>query len=105
MLLKSCFLLDLLDSAKKFSLPYQHSDTDITLLVEQIDDMKPTYQLFYLKFKSSPESVFELQRLKKFLNDVIIEGNDITYQRVKLMRFDAVKQNLQNNLLLYVEEF
>ena len=57
-LLKSCFFLNLLDSAKNFSLSSQHCDTDIMLMDEQIDDMKLTYQLFYRKFKSSPESVY-----------------------------------------------
>ena len=38
------------------------------------------------------------------MNDVIKEGNDVTYQAVKLMRFDAAKQSLQNNVLSYVEE-
>ena len=49
-------------------------------------------------------SVFELPQLKKFLNDVIIDGNDVTYQEVKLMRRDAAKQSLQNNVLSYFEE-
>ena len=73
-------------------------------MAERIEDMKLTYQPFYRKFKSSPESVFELPRLKKFLNDVIIAGNDDMYQGVKLMRFDAAKQSLQNSVLSYVKE-
>ena len=71
------------------------------LKVERIDDMKLTYQLFYRQFRSSPEFVFELPLLKKFLNDVTIEGNDAMYQGVKLMRFDAARQSLQNNVLSY----
>lgn len=66
--------------------------------------MKLTYQLFYRRFKSSPETVFDLPQLKKFLNDAIIEGNDVMYQGKKLMRFDTAKQSIQNNVLSYVEE-
>ena len=66
-------------------------------MVEQINDMKLTYQLFFNFF----ESVLELPRLKNLLNNVIIEGN-VMYQGVKLMRFDAAKQSLQNNVLSYV---
>lgn len=82
----------------------QRADTDIMLMVEWIDDMKMTYQLFYRRFKSFPETVFDLPRLKKCLNDVIIEGNDVMYQGKKLMWFDRAKQSLQNNVLSYVEE-
>ena len=39
----------------------------------------------------------------KFLNYIIIEGN-VTYLGVKLIRFYAVKQSLQNNVLSHVEE-
>lgn len=65
-LLNSCLFIDLLDSAKIFSLSSQHADTDIMLIVDRIDDIKLTYQLFHQKFKSSPESVFELPYLRNF---------------------------------------
>ena len=59
-LLKCSILIDILDSAKNSSLVSQYKDTDIILLVEQIDDMKLSYQLFANKFQASPESVFKL---------------------------------------------
>lgn len=62
-------------------------------MVEQIDDMKLTYQFCYQKFKASPEFMFELPH-KTFLNDIIIDGNDVTYHGAKLMRFDPAKQIL-----------
>lgn len=81
------------DSTKNVGLCFQHSDTDLIIMVEQIDDMKLTYQFCYQKFKASPEFMFELPH-KTFLNDIIIDGNDVTYHGAKLMRFDPAKQIL-----------
>ena len=39
-LLKCCVFVDLLQSAKNFSLASQYKDTDVIMLVERIDDMK-----------------------------------------------------------------
>ena len=103
-LLKSCLFLDLLDSAKNFSLCSQHNDADIMLMVDRIEDMKITYQLFYRKFKANPESVFELPHLKKLLNSIVIEDEQVIYQGVKLLRFDVAKASIQNNVLSYVED-
>ena len=64
-LLKYCLFLDLLDSAKNFSLASQYANSDIINMVDRINDMKLTYQLFYRKFEKSPESVFELPRLEQ----------------------------------------
>ena len=50
-LLKCCLFLDLLDSAKKFSLASQYADSDIINMVDRIDDMTSRYQLFYRKFE------------------------------------------------------
>ena len=69
-LLKCYLFLDLLDSAKNFSLASQYANSDIINMVDRINDMKLTYQLFYRKFEKSPESVFELPRLEKLLNSV-----------------------------------
>ena len=46
MLLKSCLFVDLLDSAKYFSLASQYADIDVLLMVDRVDDMRLTYQLF-----------------------------------------------------------
>ena len=57
MFLKYSIFIDILDSAKNFSLALQYKDIDIILLVERIDDMKLSYQLFANKSQASPESV------------------------------------------------
>ena len=57
MFLKYSIFIDILDSAKNFSLASQYKDIDIILLVERIDDMKLSYQLFANKSQASPESV------------------------------------------------
>ena len=44
-LLKSCLFLDLLDSAKNFSLASQYADFDILQMVDRLEDMKLTYHL------------------------------------------------------------
>ena len=46
-LLKCSIFIDILDSAKNFSLALQYKDFDKILLAEQIDDMKLSYQLFF----------------------------------------------------------
>lgn len=103
-LLRSCLFLDLLDSAKNFSLATQYEDSDIVNMVDRIDDMKLTYQLFYRKFKKSPKSVFELPTLKKFLNNIKIEDdNKVTYQGIKLLNFEQAKKSIENKALSYVE--
>ena len=65
-LLKCSIFIDILDSTENFSLASQFKDIDIILIIERIDDMKLSYQLFANKFKSSPESIFELPRVKFF---------------------------------------
>ena len=42
-LLKCSSFVEILDSAKNFSLASQYKDTDTILLVERIDDMKLSY--------------------------------------------------------------
>ena len=59
-ILKCCLFLDLLQSAKNFSLATQYADSNIMMMVDCVNDMKLTYHLFYRKFQKSPESVFEL---------------------------------------------
>ena len=64
-LVKYSIFIDILDSAKNFSLASEYKDIDIILLVERIDEMNLSYQLFANKFHASPESVFELPHMKK----------------------------------------
>ena len=103
-LLKCCLFLDLLDSAKSFSLASQYVDSDIINMVDRINDMKLTYQLFYRKFETLPESVFGLPRLKKLLNSVKMEDGNVTYQGVKLVQFEQAKSSIESNILSYVED-
>ena len=79
-LLKCSIFIDILDSAKNFSLASQYKDIDIIPLVEQIDDMK-VYQLFANKFQASPESIFEIPHVKKLLTQIVHNDND-TFVRV-----------------------
>ena len=62
------YFIDILDSANNFSLASQYKDIDIILLVEQIDNMKLSYQLF----------------ANKFLTQIVhIENGEYFYQRIK----------------------
>ena len=79
--LKCSIFIDILDSAKNFSLASQYKDIDIILLVEQIDDKKVSYQLFANKCQASPESVSELPCVKKLLTQIVHNEND-TFIRV-----------------------
>ena len=79
--LKCSIFIDILDSAKNFSLASQYKDIDIILLVEQIDDMKVSYQLFANKCQASPESISELPCVKKLLTQIVHNEND-TFIRV-----------------------
>ena len=67
MFLKYSIFIDILDSAKNFSLASQNKDIDIILLVERIDDMKLSYQLFANKSQASLESVWAT-KCKKIVN-------------------------------------
>lgn len=103
-ILKCCVFVDLLDSAKKFSLASQFKDTDILMLVERIDDMKSTYQRFAHKFRKSPESVLTMPTIKKVLDRVEKdEDGDYIYQGIRLNYFEKAKQIIINNILSYVE--
>ena len=103
-LLKCCLSLDLLDSGKKFSLASQYAGSDIINMVDRINDMKLTYQLFYPKFEKLPKSVFELPRLKKLLNSVKMEDGNVTYQGVKLLQFEQTKSSIESKILSHVED-
>ena len=65
--LKCSIFIDILDSGKNFSLALQYKDIDIILLVERIDDMKLSYQLFANKSQASLESVWAT-KCKKIVN-------------------------------------
>ena len=59
---------------------------DIILLVEGIDDMKLSHQLFANKFQASPESVFELPHVRKLLTQILHNENDKYFsQGIKLV--------------------
>ena len=84
-LMKCSIFVDLLDSGKKFSLAPQYKDIDIILLVEHINDMRLSHQLFANKFQVSPESIFELLPVKKLLTEIVDSENDrYFYQAIKL---------------------
>ena len=72
-----------LNSAKN-CLSSQYKDIYITLLVERIDDMKLSHKLFDNKFQASPESVFELPRVKKLLTQIMHKWWVLFYQGKKL---------------------
>ena len=87
-LMKYSVFIDILDSAKNFNLALQYKDIDIILLVEQIDGMKLSYQLFANKFQASPGSAFELPQVKKLLTQIMHNQNDeYFYQGIKLKNF------------------
>ena len=48
--------------------------------------------------------MFELPQLKKLLNAVVVENGQTKYQEIQLMRIEAAKKSLQNNIVSYVEE-
>ena len=102
-LMKYSVFIDILDSAKNFNLALQYKDIDIILLVEQIDGMKLSYQLFANKFQASPESTFELPQVKKLLTQIMHNENDeYFYQGIKLKNFQRGKDSIKNNEVLYV---
>ena len=78
------------DSTKNVGLCFHHSDTDgwknwwheadLSILLSKVQSIPP-------------EFMFELPH-KTFLNDIIIDRNDVTYHGAKLMTFDAAKQSL-----------
>ena len=99
-LLKCCVFVDLLQSAKNFSLASQYKATDVIMLVERIDDMKLTYQRFGKKFAKSPESVFQLPTIKKVLECITQDGDrDYVYQGIRLNYFETAKDAIANNVL------
>ena len=80
----------------------QYKDIYIILLVERIDDMKLSYKLFDNKFQASPESVFELPRVKKLLTQIMHKWWVLFYQGKKLKNFQRGKDSIKNNVVLYV---
>ena len=90
--------------AMNFSLTMQYADSNIMMMIDNVIDIKLTYHVFYRKFQKSPESVFELPRLKKLLNAVVVENGQTKYQEIQLMRFEPAKKSWQNNIVSYVEE-
>ena len=86
-LLKYSIFIDILDSAKNFSLASQYKDIDIILPVVWIDDTKLSYQLCANKFKASPESIFEVPHMKKVLTQIVHNENSEFYQGIKLKNF------------------
>ena len=90
--------------ATNFSFTTQYAGSNIMVMVDNINDMKLTFHVFYRKFQKSPKSVFELLQLKKLLNAVVVENRQTKYQEIQLMRFKAAKKSLQNNIVSYVEE-
>ena len=99
-LLKCYVFVDLLQSAKNFSLASQYKDTDVIMLVERIYDMKLTYQRFGKKFAKSPESVFQLPMIKKVLEHITQDGDgDYVYQGIRLNYFERAKDAIANNVL------
>ena len=82
MLLKFSISIEILESAKNFSLASQYKDINIILLVEHINDIKFSYQLFANKFQSSIENIFELPRVKKVLTQIVHNEKVSTFIRV-----------------------
>ena len=82
MLLKFSISIEILESAKNFSVASQYKDINIILLVEHINDIKFSYQLFANKFQSSIENIFELPRVKKVLTQIVHNEKVSTFIRV-----------------------
>ena len=83
--------IEILDSAKNFNLASQYTNFVIILVVEQITDMKISYQLFANKFQAFSESVFELPHVKKLSTQIKQNGNDEYFYKEKLNNFQRGK--------------
>jgi hypothetical protein len=54
LLLRSALLIDLLDSARKFSVISQKAEVNILLILDSLDDTLLHYQMLYIKLKKDP---------------------------------------------------
>ena len=88
-LLKCCIFIDIVDSANKFSLVSRYNSIDIILLVERINGMNLSHQLFPYKFKASLENVFDLPCVKKKMLTKLVDNDhgENFYQYIKLKIF------------------
>lgn len=64
LLLRSALFIDLLDSARKFSVISQKAEVNILLMIDTLDDPILHYQMLLMKLKKDPAVVFELPTLK-----------------------------------------
>ena len=89
-------IIHILESVKNFNLTSQYKDIDIILLVEQITDMKLSYQLFANKFQASLENNFELLRVWKVSTLIVLNENcEYFYLGIKLKNFQPGKGSIK----------
>ena len=77
LLLKSALLIDLLDSARKFSVISQKAEVNILLILDSLDDTLLHYQMLYIKLNKDPAHVFKLPTVKN-VTFVLISVNPTT---------------------------
>ena len=94
--LLKCSIIHISESVKNFGLTSQYKDIDVILLVEQIIDMKLSYQLFANKFQASLESNFELLRVWKVSILIVLNENyEYFYLDIKLKNFQPGKGSIK----------
>ena len=83
LLLSSALLIDLLDSARKFSVIPQKAEVNILLILDSLDDTLLHYQMLYIKLKKDPAHMFKLPTLKNVLSQIeesVYKGVSEAYQ-------------------------
>lgn len=100
LLLRSAVFVDLLDSARKFSLVSQQKDVNILLVVDKLDDTILHYQLLFKKLKKDVNFVFELPTVKSVLSKIDGDG---CYQGVTLTHTVQAKASLPGIVTKSVE--
>ena len=69
-LLRSCFLIDALPTAKQFSLTTQKADIDIISITDNVESTKNSYEKLLRKFESDADIVLSLQTLKSVIKEI-----------------------------------
>ena len=100
LVLRCALFIDLLDSARKFSVISQKAEVKILLMIDTIDDTILHYQMLWMKLKKDPAFVFKLPTLKLVLSR--IEGD--IYQGVQLTNLKQAKESISRNVYKMVEE-
>ena len=97
-LLRSCFFVDTLSSAKQFSLTTQMADIDIISIVDNVESTKNSYEKLLRKFESNADKVLSLPKLKSVIKEIESnEDGEVVYQGQKLKYYSREIQFLKNH--------